>query len=152
MIIVHPPPHNHHSACPLCHTPPSLFPPSTSWWLSGPSPSDTSAPTPMLWQSPCPTNVPPSMPHQHHPTNVPIPTPTCKILADAQPMTPQCQRAAANAPKLPPIPPPMHYPQHPANADEHEPSNASKASAAVPMKKVVPKWYRGPKGNNMSIV
>ncbi len=41
-------------------------------------------------------------------------------------------RAAANAPTLPPIPLPTHYPQHPANADKREPNNASKASATAP--------------------
>ncbi len=58
--------------------------------------------------------------------------PTCKIPADAQPMTPQQQCAATNAPKLLPIHPPMHYPQHAANADKRKPSDKSKASAAAP--------------------
>jgi hypothetical protein len=45
-------------------------------------------------------------------------------------MTSQRQRAVANAPTLPLIPPPMHYPQHPTNADKRKPSNTSKASNA----------------------
>ena len=61
--------------------------------------------------APAPTNAPPPTPHKHHPAKVPTPTPT---------------------PTLPPIPPPTHYPQHLANADEREPSDASEACAAAP--------------------
>ncbi len=59
--------------------------------------------------------------------------PSCKIPGDAQPTTPQRQRAAANAPVLPTIPLPTHYPKHPANAYKRERSGVSKASTADPL-------------------
>ncbi len=53
-------------------------------------------------------------------------------LRHANAPTPACRRQHPNIAAHSPATPPTHYPQHPANVDEREPSNASEASAAAP--------------------